>query len=200
MLSSFITESCVAPRCFCISWLGITISDCWDSWKIASATCWHCSSAAAISSWLGEMTSEEETLKAARRFSLDCASAALNSSIVTNFSPGSHGWRVSANSPQPGNANANVTFHCHSIPKVTFAFPGLRAVCLNSPLPRLPWLMMQLSATPADVHAGNDLDVNVGCVMGRTDVTRDDATSFWCADAVHTASLRDVTSVNATPT
>ena len=40
------------------------------------------------------------------------------------------GWcrrrRVSANSPQPGNANANVTFDHHSVPNVTFtfAFPG----------------------------------------------------------------------------
>ncbi len=30
-------------------------------------------------------------------------------------------WRVRANSPQPGNSDANVTFDCHSIPKVTFA-------------------------------------------------------------------------------
>ncbi len=40
-------------------------------------------------------------------------------------------WRVLAKSPQPRNANANVTFDYHSIPKVTFAFafPRLRAVC-----------------------------------------------------------------------
>ncbi len=40
--------------------------------------------------------------------------------------------RVLANSPQPKNTNVNVH---HSIPKVTFAFafPGLRAVCSNSP-------------------------------------------------------------------
>ncbi len=38
-------------------------------------------------------------------------------------------WRVWANSPQPGNANANVTFDCHSLPNVTFAFPRFRAVC-----------------------------------------------------------------------
>ncbi len=40
-------------------------------------------------------------------------------------------WRVLANSPQPRNANANVTFDYPSIPKVTFAFafPELRAVC-----------------------------------------------------------------------
>ncbi len=29
--------------------------------------------------------------------------------------------------------NANVTFDCHSIPKVTFTFPGLWAACSNSP-------------------------------------------------------------------
>ncbi len=36
----------------------------------------------------------------------------------------------------PGNANANVTFYSLNKPKVTFAFafPGLRAVCSNSPL------------------------------------------------------------------
>ncbi len=41
--------------------------------------------------------------------------------------------RVLANSPQPGNANANVTFDRHNKPKVTFAFtfPGLRAVLLK---------------------------------------------------------------------
>ncbi len=40
-------------------------------------------------------------------------------------------WRVCANSPQPGNANANVTFDQNYTPQVTFAFafPGLRAVC-----------------------------------------------------------------------
>ena len=40
-------------------------------------------------------------------------------------------WGVLANSPQPGNANAEVTFDYHSTAKVTiaFAFPGLRAVC-----------------------------------------------------------------------
>ncbi len=46
-------------------------------------------------------------------------------------------WRVLANSPQPGNANTNITFDCHSIPKVTFAFAGLRAVCSNSHLAAL---------------------------------------------------------------
>ncbi len=43
------------------------------------------------------------------------------------FLGGFRHWRVLANSPQPGNANANVTFDYHSLPKV--AFSGLRAVC-----------------------------------------------------------------------
>ncbi len=39
-------------------------------------------------------------------------------------------WGVSANSPQPGNANVNETFDHHSMPQVTstFVFPELRVV------------------------------------------------------------------------
>ncbi len=46
--------------------------------------------------------------------------------------------RDEANNPQPGNADANVTFDYHSKLKVTFAFafPGLWAVCSNSPSTR----------------------------------------------------------------
>ncbi len=44
-----------------------------------------------------------------------------NNPVFAECVSGKH-WRLWANSPQPGNADANVTFYCHSKPKVTFAF------------------------------------------------------------------------------
>ncbi len=45
-------------------------------------------------------------------------------------------WRVCANSRQPGNADANVTFDNHNKPKFTFAFASCIYVarCTNSPM------------------------------------------------------------------